>query len=389
MIVTQSNRFLGSVLLVSGTTIGAGMLALPITTGQAGFFPSLILMAALWLYMMLTAFYLLEVNLGLKGESNLISMIHKTLGKGGEIVAWISYLLLLYALLAAYMVGCSQIIADVFNGFGLYIPPSSWPLIIFIIFGAFIYFGTEVADVLNRVLIAGLALGYLGLLGFGLKHVNSQLLLHADWPKLTVAIPIIVTSFGYHIIIPTLTTYLHHDKRLLKRAIFVGSLIPLIVYILWQLLAMGVIPVEGDKSLKAAAAAGMQATLFLKEIIGSAVVTLAARTFAFFAIVTSLLGVSLSLRDFLADGLKIKKTHRGNLSLILLTFVPPLFFALFYPQGFIMALNYAGIFVVILLTLLPSLMVLCSRYRKTKKMDWSVIGSIVVSLILLIAVVGI
>jgi len=110
--ISKGNRLIGAILFIAGTTIGGGVLALPITTGLAGFFPSTLLMIALWLFMMLTAYYLLEVNLRLPGESNLISMTRKTIGKGGEWVAWIAYLLLLYSLLSAYMLGCSQILSD-------------------------------------------------------------------------------------------------------------------------------------------------------------------------------------------------------------------------------------------------------------------------------------
>lgn len=364
--VSKTNRFIGALLLVAGTTIGAGMLALPITTGLAGFIPSLVLMVILWSFMLLTAFYLLEVNLRMKGETNFISMIHKTLGKPGEVVGWITYLLLLYSLVAAYMVGCSQILADFFHAI-LHFTPWIWPLLIFLVFGSFVYFGTRVVDLLNRFLMIGLIGGYLALIGIGFFHIDLDLLMHQNWKYLTAATPVVVTSFGYHIIIPTLTSYLEHDIKLLKRAIWVGSLIPLVVYILWQALAMGIIPVEGDLSLTTAAQKGLQATFCLKEILGNPWVSFAARIFALFAIITSLLGVSLSLSDFLADGFKIKRSSLGNLAILLLTFVPPLFFALFYPQGFILALHYAGIFVIILLALIPSLMAWFERYGKNKR----------------------
>ncbi len=97
MIGQKTNRLIGAILLVSGTTIGAGMLALPVTTGLAGFIPSLVVMTAVWLFMMLTALYLLEVNLRLPGEANLFSMMRKTLGKPGEAISWAAYLLLLYS----------------------------------------------------------------------------------------------------------------------------------------------------------------------------------------------------------------------------------------------------------------------------------------------------
>lgn len=366
--IARSNRLIGAILLVSGTTIGGGVLALPVTTGLAGFFPSILLMTGIWLFMMLTAFYLLEVNLRLPGESNLISMMHKTLGRVGEAIAWVTYLLLLYSLLAAYLLGSSQILADFLSSWlTKEVPLWVWLIALFLIFGSFVYFGTVVVDFLNRFLMVGLVLGYLGLIFLGLPFVKLSHLGYQQWGAITGAFSVIVTSFGYHIIIPTLTTYLDHDPKLLKKAILIGSFIPFVCYLFWQFLAMGVIPATGERSLSLAAQKGLQATFFLKEIIGSPWVTLLARMFAFFAIMTSLLGVSLSLSDFLADGLNIKKNHFGKFLLMLLTFVPPCVFAIFYPQGFILALNYAGIFVVILLALLPALMAWFERYRVKAK----------------------
>ncbi|MFC2049286.1 amino acid permease [Chlamydiota bacterium] len=369
--ISKKNRMVGAILLVSGTTIGAGMLALPVTTGLAGFLPAILIMTLIWLFMLLTAFYFLEVNLRMKGESNFISMMHKTLGRPGEAVAWVTYLLLLYALTSAYLLGCSQILSDFLqNAFSFTMPHWVWPTAIFLFFGVFVYLGTAVADFLNRFMMIGLVIAYITITGIGCCRVHSEMLTHINWAFLLPSVSVVLTTFGFHIIIPTLTTYLEHDAKLLKRAIFIGSLIPFVVYVIWQFLVMGVVPVHGETSLSEAAARGLQITFFLKTLLGNPWIGVAVRAFAFFAIVTSLLGVSLSLADFLADGLKIKKTHWGKFFLILLTFVPPLIFALFYPNGFIIALEYAGIFVVILLALLPALMAWSERYGKHAKRDF-------------------
>ena len=55
-------------------------------------------------------------------------------------------------------------------------------------------------------------------------------------------------------------------------------------------------------------------------------------------------------------GFKIKKGVKGKSLAILLTFIPPLFFVLTYKRGFIVALEYAGAFVAILLIFLPAVM---------------------------------
>src|SRR5206468_11353 len=95
------------------------------------------------------------------------------------------------------------------------------------------------------------------------------------------------------------------------------------------------------------------------------VIAMVARFFSFFAIVTSFLGVSLSLMDFLADGFGIKKTRTGRIALYLMTFVPPLLITLIDPRAFLSALEYAGAFgVVTLLGLFPALMVWSGRYQR-------------------------
>lgn len=362
--ISKTNRLLGAILLVSGTTIGAGMLALPVTTGLAGFFPSMLVMVAIWLYMMLTAFYLLEVNLKVRGESNLISMMRLTLGRKTEIGAWIIYLLLLYSLTAAYMVGCSQILEDFLTKWIPFsVPGWIWPTLIFFIFGSFVYCGTEIVDFLNRFLMLGLVLAYIVIISLSCCKISLPLLGYTHWKYFLPSVSIVLTTFGYHIILPTLTTYLEHDEKLLKRAIFIGSLIPFLIYLVWQAQVMGVVPVHGEHSLFEAAQKGLQITFFLKIFLTNPLVGASIRAFAFFAIVTSLIGVSLSLSDFLADGMNIKKTKSGKFFLVILTFIPPLIFALFYPEGFIIALKFAGIFVAVLLALLPSVMAFFERRK--------------------------
>lgn len=399
--ISKNNRLIGAILLVSGTTIGAGMLALPMTTGLAGFLPALGVMMLVWLLMIMTALYLLEVNLRLKGEPNLISMVHKTLGRWGEVVAWICYLLLLYALIASYMVGASQL----FCGFFCHFLPFKvatwlWPILIFLIFGGFIFLGTEMADFFNRIFMVGLVIAYCIMLAPGIQQVDFSRLNYFDWKYLFPSLSVVSTTFGYHIIIPTLTTYLEHDVKLVKKAILIGSFIPFVVYVIWLMIVAGIVPVVGPTSLLQASAQKEQITIYMSKIVQSPIFLFTSQIFSFFAIVTSLLGVGLSLTDFLADGLKVKKSKRGKMAMVLLAFLPPLGFAIFYPHGFILALGYAGIFVMILLAVFPPLMAFFERKKAYAKDLWplryQVFGgkpmlflTLIVAIVLLVIQIGV
>jgi tyrosine-specific transport protein len=102
-------------------------------------------------------------------------------------------------------------------------------------------------------------------------------------------------------------------------------------------------------------------------------VELAVHLFADLALATSFLGVSLGLFDYLSDMFQRSRKVGGRLQSGLITFLPPLAFALFYPQGFVMALGYAGVALAILALIIPALLVWKSR-EQTPRQPWRVAG---------------
>ena len=378
------NHYIGGVLLVAGTTIGAGMLALPVLTSFMGFGPSICIFLLCWLVMLATAFFFLDVNLAVEGEPNLISMAHKTLGGWGKSLSWVVYLLLLYSLTAAYISASAPLFVSAIKAMTGYTLPN-WiaPFSLPIIFGFFVYLGTLGVDMINRLLMIGLCVSYLILVGVLPDHIEGTLLTHVDWSPTLVTFPVVITSFGYHIIIPSLTTYMKHDRKHLRRTLIIGSLLPLVIYILWQIMILGIVPIFGNHSLVNAWQAGESATIPLTQLIHNKWIVVGAHFFSFFAIVTSFLGVTLSLSDFLTDGFKIKKTWEGRLIACLMTFIPPLIFVLTYQRGFFVALEYAGAFVAILLIFLPAVMAWKLKTPKFYGTGW---GKALLSFVILFAI---
>lgn len=192
---------------------------------------------------------------------------------------------------------------------------------------------------------------------------------------MTIGVSVVATSFGFHIIIPSLTTYLNRNVKQLKRVILIGSLIPLFVYIVWNFLTLGVIPLEGQNGLIEGYQQGSNGAHLLTIALNNPLISLIARSFSFFAIITSFLGVSLSLMDFLADGLKAKEGEKNKCLLLAITFLPPLLFTLFYPRAFLAALEYAGAFgVILLLGVLPILMVWHGRAKHQQESRFTTWG---------------
>ncbi|MGD9593096.1 MAG: amino acid permease, partial [Candidatus Berkiella sp.] len=357
----QINKVFGGAMLVSGTCIGAGMLALPVSTAAGGFFPSAILFVFCWFMMLLSAFLMLEVSLWYPQETNLITMAKSTLGKSGEIIAWITYVLFLYALMTAYTSGAAGIIGKILGTIGFDESMGVWVTVV--IFASIVYFGARSVDWANRFMMIGLICAYVILVSKVVPKVSMDLLGDGQAKYLWTTGPLLVTSFGFHLLIPSLKNYLNSDVKALKYAIFFGSLIPLVVYLLWEVLILGVIPTKGEQGLVAilntehntGKQAVIELTQLLSHLLKNPQITMLTSFFGLCAMLTSFIGVALGLFDFFADGFHISKTAKGKFTLAALTFLPPLLMALFYPR-FITALHYAGFFAAILLVIYPAMM---------------------------------
>lgn len=80
------NKKLGSTLLVAGTMIGAGMLAMPLTSAGIGFTWTVILLLALWLLLTYSALLFVEVFQTTDSEASIGTLAGQYFGKWGKIV---------------------------------------------------------------------------------------------------------------------------------------------------------------------------------------------------------------------------------------------------------------------------------------------------------------
>jgi tyrosine-specific transport protein len=245
----MNSRFIGGILLIVGTSIGGGMLALPVANAATGFWPSSLFLLLCWALMTIGAFFILEVNLYLPAGKNMVSMAAATLGKPGLLISWIIYLLLLYTLLAGYISGGTDVMSGLLKLLDIHI--SSWILaIVFtLIFGSVVYRGIRSVDLLNRGLMIAKLGAYLLLVFLIAPYISMDKLQGGDAQHISGTIMILITSYGFAIIVPNLRQYFNDDIKQLKKVIFIGSLIPLVCYIAWDAVIMGTLPNYGDQSL--------------------------------------------------------------------------------------------------------------------------------------------
>ncbi len=353
--------FIGATLIVAGTTIGAGMLALPLTAAKIGLLPSLGIFAFFWAIMCYTGCLLVDV---IKRDGDPLStglLARKYLGRMGEIICSVAFIILFFSLLSAYTAAGSTLLQGFLDRPWPEVLTSIQVKIMYVgLFGGLILFKTKVIDHTNRWLFLAKIIVFILLI--------LALIPYADGGHLPLSkpifygsvLPVIFTSFGFHGSIPALVQYVGLDKvNLIKRSIIIGSLLPLFVYTLWVSLTLSVLPQHGALGFEAILKSDQSLDLFIKAIAhttNSLYVSLNTQIFSFLAIVTSYIGVGIGVFQFVGDLFNIPANKKlGRLCAGAISFVIPLIIAILFPQIFITALGSAGIALSIIAIIVPVL----------------------------------
>ncbi|GIU06790.1 MULTISPECIES: amino acid permease [unclassified Shewanella] len=375
----MNSKILGSVAIVAGTAIGGGMLALPLATASLGTIPALLLLIVIWGISIYTSLLMLEINLRVGVGLNLHSITGKTLGRVGQLIQGGSFLSLLFALTMVYLMGGSSLLESKMAMVGMDVDSQFAVLLFTLIFGGIIAIGVSWIDKVSRVLFTSMITLLVIVVAYLLPEVDMSLMMNnstegmvtsSDLTNLWLAaIPIVFTSFGFHVCIATIVRYLDGDAMSLRKVLIIGSTIPLVCYILWLVVTLGTLggdtvhEFNGSLPLLVTALQGVAESSVLKSFID---------LFANFALVTSFLGVTMSLLDYVAELTRAKENALGRVQTWLLTFVPPLLCALYYPDGFYKVLGFAAIPLVVIIIFLPIAMAL--RQRKQNLGGYQVCG---------------
>ncbi len=343
-------------LIIAGTTIGAGMLALPIASSGLGFLTAMVILFFAWCLMTYTALLTLELHQHAPPNATLNTLAKNILGKKGQLIANFSMIFLFYSLCAAYIAGGGgQLQLMLSNWSAVEIPQQTGAIAFAILFGSIITLGASTVDKLNQILFIIKIMVLTSIFYILTPHIQGEYLLNMPMQQglIISAIPVIVTSFGFHGSIPSIVKYMGVNIHSLRKVMIIGASMPLVIYLFWQIVSQGVISQQSLYDSQ-----GLDGFIAsLSSLLQSSAIANTLTIFANLALATSFLGVSLGLFDFFSDVLNKSDSNKDRLITALVTFTPPLGFALFYPQGFIMALGYAAIALVILAIFLPVLMV--------------------------------
>lgn len=346
----MNTKLLGSSLIISGTALGAGMLAIPMVLAQFGLFIGTLLMIFICFGTTYAALLLLEATIKSGGGLGLNSIARKTLGKSGQLVTNGLLYALLICLLMAYILGAADLVSQLTANVGLELTATQSQIAFTLLAGLVIAGGTRIIDKLNRglffIMIVCLSVTLLFLLP-DFSASNLARVMNHDHIELIKTSAVLFTSFGFMVVIPSLVAYNQEatDSQL-RNMVIIGSIIPLICYLCWLFAVVGNLNPQQLSQLKGVGdliAAFEHHSTWIGSLLS---------VFTGLALLTSFFGVAMSLFNQNKD-----MFNKNRMVTYVLTFVLPLLGSLLAADKFLAVLGYAGIILVFLAVFIPLAMV--------------------------------
>ena len=238
---SKKSALISAISIISGTAIGAGILGLPYVISKVGLVWGILEIIILGLLMLLINLYVGEISVRTKGDHQLTGYAKIYLGEKGKKIMLISMIFSLYAALIAYILAEGELLSYVFFGSVKYSFLASlgfWFIMLILITCSIKTMGKgENIGIIAILLLVGLiAIFFLPQSkpeNFILSSGNN-FLFNLFFPYGLILFAL--TSFSA---LPLVEQRLHGKERLMKKAIIISAIIPIIVYLLFTISIIG------------------------------------------------------------------------------------------------------------------------------------------------------
>lgn len=362
-----------SILLIAGTCIGGGTIALPMSLSKLGIIPSFILIALIWLLTYYTSLVSVELNLQSERGLSLGQLGQFFSGEKAKIIGDGGVKLLSYALLAVYIYGCSSTVlkllevSQIYKDGSLICVETYVALVVTVI----LLFPMKIISVLNNISFTAFILVFLILTAATTSLIDYNCIpwsvAPSGWNLISV-ITVVFTSFGYQVIFHTLRDYLGKDATAQRRVFFYGSLIPVILYMLWTGSALSAIFKTNPEFFVQMSAGRIDVGDLVNELANVSQMP-AFQTLVWWmsllAIITSILGVGIGLSESLNSAMKdaIPSSWIRKITVSLIIVAPAYIVAAVVPNAFIKVLGFAGAILTVIAILLPIYLLFKANFK--------------------------
>lgn len=327
--MTKKASKLRALSALIGTTIGAGIFALPYVLHNIGFFTfaGLLILVGL-LTTFVNQIYVSVIN-GTQGDHQLSGYAAIYLGRVGEFIAFFSLTLGLYGALTAYLGQAGEFLAFIFP-----VEQQVAALVFWIVFSLPLLFGLHLASWGGIVLSFGIILLIVALSIFSFFQISDPVSAFVSLVKINSTslrefislTGVVMFAFGGTSVIPEVEEILREESEKLLSVVRLSSIVVTVLYLLFS----AVVVVISGQQTTVAALEGLAATL------GGTVMVIAP-LLGVLALGSSFLLLSYSLREIFFRDFEVAIPISWFLAL-----VPPLGIQLLSDLGFISILSFAG-----------------------------------------------
>lgn len=237
MMNSKNKLFLAGISILIGTIIGAGIYGIPYVASKSGFTIALFYILFIGLIVLFINLYLGETVLRTKGKHQLSGYAKKYLGKIGKNFMSFAFIFGIYFALVAYALGIGESFSF------LFFKNTNYSLLFGLLFSVFMagflwkglkflkkYEETGVAIIL--VLLIAIVLTFA-------KKISLDNLSGFNFNYLFLPFGVILFAFLGFAVIPEINLILKRNKILMKKILIFGTIIPMIIYILFSFIIVG------------------------------------------------------------------------------------------------------------------------------------------------------
>lgn len=306
---------LSSSLLIAGTTIGGGFLALPRATAPAGFLPSVVGLVASWLFLLSSSLSLVDAtilttNAKRGNDVEPVSIFRIGSAVGGPVAASLvggSFCVLMVSTLVAQMSKAGSLLSD-----SLAPAVRFAPSLCTLAFSALSYLatfgpgGVAMAERINSFLTTVMLASFVGVAASAAAIADPSRLARTNWVALipfgsgraaTWSIPVLLQLLVYSETVPFVVGRLGGDRKKIRTAIAAGSFLPLLMCVVWTAAAICAAPYSPAAFDPVQTLLGASQSTSLRLFI----LALAAS-----AITTTAIGSLLTMEQFFQDALALR-----------------------------------------------------------------------------------
>ena len=322
----------------------------------------------------LSAIYLLEINVQFSPGASFDTLVKKVLGNKWNLLTGLAIAFLLYILLYAYFSAFGSIISNTLD-WEVFTENKWSQSVLSLVFGGLlaviVWLSTSFVGRISTILVFSMIVTFIISMSGLALNVEAVKLFNigvrdTDYSQYVwAALPYYMTSFGFVSVVPSLYKYYGGKPQTIKKGLLYGSLIALVVYLLFLIVSFG--NVSRDAFIVINQEGGNVGVMVnaLEQNGANKIINAVLHIFSNFAIITSFLGVGLSLFDYIADKFSFEDTQKGRFYSACITFLPPGIASFFFPNGFIQAIGFAGLVMVFGFFLVPFLMIHKTRRLKS------------------------